>query len=175
VIKRLLLPAFVGVATAVGCSSSSAGPTCTPFQADTGDFAGYHAWPLTTSFNSPAIPSSPHTSGPRSIYLNQAPPSGATEFPVGTIIVKDIGPGPATADVTLAMVKDGCGFNADGAAGWEWYDLQNNSDGSTSIVWHGAEPPAGSTYAGDPTSCNTCHAQAASNDYVETWPLLSSF
>jgi hypothetical protein len=175
-VKRFLLPGCLAVAAAfAGCSSSTPTANCTPFKADTGDFLGYHSWPLTTSYDDPAVAGSPHTSGPRQVYLNQAPPHGATEFPVGTIIVKDIGPGPATADVTFAMVKDGCGFNADGAVGWEWYDLQNNADGSVTILWHGSEPPPGQTYSGDPTACNTCHGQTTDNDSVNAWPTLSSF
>jgi hypothetical protein len=174
-VKKLVLVAVLLLAVAGGCSSGSAAPTCTPFQADTGDFDGYHAWPLTTSYTGPAIAGSPHTSGPRQVYLNQAPPHGATEFPMGTIIVKDIGAGPPTADSTFAMVKDGCGFNAGGAVGWEWYELQNNADGSLTILWHGSEVPPGQSYSGDPTQCNDCHAQATNNDSVNSWPMLSSF
>jgi hypothetical protein len=110
------------------------------------------------------------------VYLNQAPPHGSTEFPVGTIIVKDLGPGPGTAATTFAMVKRGGGFNEQGATNWEWFELQNNADASVTILWRGAEPPAGQAYSGEPTACNTCHGTAKSNDFVQSQPLqLSNF
>jgi hypothetical protein len=161
---------------ACGSSSDSADQDAGPvFVATTGAFASYHTW-QSWSFTGQAITGSPHTSGPRTVYLNQAPPHGSTAFPVGTIIVKDLGPGPATADTTFAMVKRGGGFNEDGATNWEWFELQNNADGSVTILWRGAEPPAGQSYSGDPTACNTCHGTAKTDDFVQSPPLqLSNF
>jgi hypothetical protein len=172
--KCSLIVAWLGV-SACGSSPDPAADAGPSFVAYTASFEGYHAW-QSWSFTDPAVPASPHTSGPRTVHLNHEPPHGSVEFPVGTIIVKDIGPGPASADTTFAMVKRGGGFNAEGAPGWEWFELQNHTDGSVTILWRGAAPPAGQAYSGDPTACNTCHFTSKFNDYVQSPPLrLTNF
>jgi len=169
--RRLLLCAALWGTFSCGSSSDSGDADAGDvFVAYTETFESYHSW-QSWSFTGQAIAGSPHTSGPRTVYLDQKPPHGSTSFPVGTVIVKDIGPDPATADTTFAMVKRGGGFNSDGAKNWEWFELQNQPDGSVVILWRGAEPPAGESYAGDPTACNTCHGAAESNDYVQSAPL----
>jgi hypothetical protein len=167
---------FVFVSTllvAAGCSSASSGGdgSCTAPQPNNATFANYESW-TEFSFTGTAIAGSPHTSGPRRIYLSQKPPHGATEFPVGTIIVKEIGAPPASADSVFAMVKVGCDYNSDGAVNWEWFELQVNSPATPAIIWGGSEPPPGQSYSGDPTACNDCHSGAKQNDYVES-PELS--
>ncbi len=156
------------------CSSaSSSGGSCTQVPVFNASFASYESW-TPFSFTGAAIAGSPHTSGPRRIYLSQKPPHGATEFPVGTIIVKEIGPPPASGDSVFAMVKVGCDYNSDGAANWEWFELQVDATNTASILWSGSEPPAGQTYSGNPTACNDCHSSAKQNDYVESSDLLLS-
>ena len=167
---------FVLVSTllvAAGCSSGSSGSggDCTQVPVTNSSFAGYESW-TEFSFTGTAIAGSPHTSGPRRIYLSQKPPHGATEFPVGTIIVKEIGAPPASGDSVFAMVKVGCDYNSQGAVNWEWYELQVDAQGTPSILWNGSEPPAGQSYSGNPTACNDCHSGAKQNDYVES-PELS--
>ncbi len=174
---------LLAAAAALGgaCSSPAAAPggstpSCPPGPLTNGEFDGYESW-TEFSFDGPAIAGSPHTSGPRRVYLNKKPPHGATEFPVGTIIVKEIGPPPASADTVFAMVKVGCGYNSDGADDWEWAELNVDTTGTrpeVGITWSGSEPPLGQTYSGDPTACNTCHALAKSNDYVQSRALLLS-
>jgi hypothetical protein len=117
-----------------------------------------------------------HTSGPRDVYINRCPPAGATEFPVGTIIVKEIALAslpPGSPPAVFAQVKRGCGYNSGGAAGWEWFDLLTEDNGGTpgtaTIIWNGLTPPASQSYGGDPTECNTCHsAMGADNDSIIT-------
>lgn len=168
------LLALAGLA-ACSSGSSGSGDTCTPVPVFNSSFASYESW-TPFSFTGAAIPGSPHTSGPRRIYLNQKPPHGATEFPVGTIIVKEIGAPPASADSVFAMVKVGCDYNSDGAVNWEWYELQVDPANTASILWSGSEPPPGQTYSGNPTACNDCHSDAKQNDYVESSELsLASF
>lgn len=105
-------------------------------------------------------------------YLNKAPAHGATEFPLGTIIVKEATGGTIEHEL-FAMVKRGGKFNAIGVVGWEWFDLApvDNSD-QMKIVWRGFGPPEGDTYGGDASAgCNTCHA-ACNNDAVCAKPFL---
>jgi hypothetical protein len=119
-----------------------------------------------------------HTANPRTVYLNQRPPHGATQFPVGTMIVKEMGtPGAADYQV-LAMVKRGGNFNTQGAPGWEWLEIDGPDDNPVKgLIWRGVGPPAGEKYGGDPNAaCNPCHATARDNDFVKAQPLrLSSF
>lgn len=164
---------LAGVA-ACSSGSGSSGATCTPQPLVNGDFDGYSSW-TEFSFDGAAIPGSPHTSGPRRVYLNHKPPHGSTSFPAGTIIVKEIGAPPASQDSIFAMVKVGCDYNSDGAVGWEWVELNvDATTGAVGIMWSGSEPPPGQSYSGDPTACNTCHATAKGNDYVQSSALLLS-
>jgi hypothetical protein len=102
--------------------------------------------------------------GPRTQYINQLPPHGATQFPIGTVIVEARESG---AMLIIAAAKRGGGFNADGAINWEWFGLAEGSDGSVAINWRGIGPPVGG-YGALPTSgCNECHQMCgANNDYV---------
>jgi hypothetical protein len=167
-----LLACGLAAVTACGSGNASSAGTCTKVQVYNSSFANYESW-TEFAFTGAAIPGSPHTSGPRRIYLNQKPPHGATEFPVGTIIVKEIGAPPASADSVFAMVKVGCDYNSDGAVNWMWFELQFPTD-AASILWSGSEPPPGQTYSGNPTACNDCHRDAQHNDYVESSELLLS-
>ncbi len=149
---------------AVGCGSGG-GDDAPPetFLAFATSFAPFRSW---TSFHSdgPADDGTftPDVLGPRTQYISKLPPSGSTEFPVGTLIVE------ARESATMkifAAVKRGGGFNAGGAANWEWFELQEDP---VAIVWRGLGPPAGDTYGGDPDGgCNACHMKCGSdNDFV---------
>jgi hypothetical protein len=173
-----LLP-LAAAAALVACTETDAqtsdGGTFTPVQ---GDFQSFHSWQSFT-FMGEAIPDSPHlAAGPRTDYVNQRPAPGAKEFPVGTIIVKELDGSPQidplTARQVFAMVKVGGGYNAQGAVDWEWYELQNNADSSVSILWNGVVPPAGEKYANTGITCNACHGGAQANDYVQSPPLQLS-
>jgi hypothetical protein len=145
------------------------------FAAVQGDFQGFTEW---TRFDLGASTTDGvNLSGDRAVYLNHPPPHGSTSFPVGTILVKTIGAGTADAGPTFAMVKRGGGYNAAGAANWEWFELQRSPGGQVAIVWRGARPPTGDPYASSsPNACNLCHAQAAHNDFVPSAALdLSGF
>lgn len=132
------------------------------FLAFSSTFAPFRSWP---SFHSDG-PVDDGTLpldvlGPRTQYINKLPPPGSQEFPIGTVIVEAR---ENAGRKIFAGVKRGGGFNAGGAANWEWFELTDNP---VTIVWRGVGPPAGETYGGDPKgSCNTCHAKCAANDYV---------
>ena len=143
------------------------------FVAMQSDFAGYRGWASV----SVAAEDTGHPDGARTVFIN-AMPVGASTFPVGTVIVKEI----AGGDIH-AMAKRGAGFNAEGAIGWEWFELVLADDGSPVIKWRGTEAPEGEAYGALPGSdpadtgdaitgdCNVCHGAAADNDYVHAIPV----
>ncbi len=103
--------------------------------------------------------------GPRTQYINKLPPHGATQFPVGTVIVEARESGAMSI---FAAAKRGGGYNTDGAANWEWFELtEDPTTKAVTILWRGIAPPAGA-YGGMPnTGCNDCHTTCgANNDYV---------
>src|SRR4051794_33137893 len=79
------------------------------FLAFTQTFAPFRTW---TSFHSdgPADDGTfmPDVLGPRTQYINRVPPAGATEFPVGTVIVEAR---ENAAMKIFAGVKRGLNFN----------------------------------------------------------------
>lgn len=140
------------------------------FVAMQADFAAYLSWE--------AIPvaqaDTGHVAGDRTVYINNLPSDDDDVFPVGTMIVKTIEWEGGTD--LHAMVKRGGGFNPDGAAGWEWFELVESESGAPVIRWRGNEPPepgsygfdeaeTGETVSGD---CNVCHGAFSSNDYVHS-------
>jgi hypothetical protein len=148
------------LAAFAGCGQdASPGPT---FIAYAKDFQGFEKWPSET-FDDPSPGGATHVAGVRTIYLNQAPPPGATEFPLKTIIVKKTSDGKM-----FAQVKRGGGYNLAGAKNWEWFEIGENAAGTVYIQWGATFPPPGEAYGGDPNGCNMCHTagNAAANDYV---------
>lgn len=162
------------------CSSASAGEGAV-YVPRVGDFCNYTSW---QSYDEPdaggdgiIAPSTTtdggfiHVGGERIEYINQVPPHGSTEFPVGTIIVKSI---PAQ-DQVFAMAKVGGGYNSNGPNGasinWEWIEL-SPGDCPSDFIWQGAFPPANQSYGGTPTVCNDCHSGFQSNDYVASPKIL---
>jgi hypothetical protein len=146
------------------------------------DFADFTAWPHVAV--GVAAAASPHDEPTRTVYLNAPPADDATTFPVGTIIVKTGAGGEATGEAghgVHAMVKRGGGFNADGARGWEWFEISvdlttEQGDDDPILVWRGANPPEGESYgcpagqvcAEGGLTCNDCHAGSIGNDFVNS-------
>jgi hypothetical protein len=146
------------LALASACSSSAAVGEDEPgtFLAINSSFQGFHTWEAFTA-SSEAIANSPHTAGLRTVYLNRRSPAGSTEYPVETIIVKELLKDDSTTDV-VARVKRGGTFNASGAVGWEWFELRNVDADNAQIVWRGIAPKAGESYFANFTGgCNACH------------------
>jgi hypothetical protein len=149
-----------------GCGSGGDGPAGDApdtFLAFTTTFVPFRTW---TAFHSdgPADDGTfpPDVLGPRTQYLNLVPPHGATEFPIGTVIVEARETG---SQKIFGAVKRGGNFNITGAVNWEWFEL---TDAPITIAWRGFGPPAGERYGGDPAGgCNACHlACGAHNDYI---------
>jgi hypothetical protein len=164
---------ILGVAVGMGllgCSSASGGDdggAPTSFVASESDFAGFHSWSTAQATAADDAGDGLHGVGPLEVYWNEAPPHGSTSFPVGTIVVKETEEADVTQRVVFAMVKRGGGFNSGGANGWEWFSLQDNADGSVTILWRGVVAPPGQTYANQAIGdCNGCHTLASSNDSV---------
>jgi hypothetical protein len=166
------------------CSSAGAGDTgqFIPLQKDFVEFRSWVRFDLgpgidPARIDGGAADGAVHVAVPRAVYLSAVPPAGSTSFPVGTILVKTTGEGTATPGETFAMAKRGGSYNARGAAGWEWFELADATDGTPLIVWRGIVPPAGEGYAGIVGGvCNDCHAAFSGNDYVGSDELrLSAF
>jgi hypothetical protein len=157
--------ALFAIALLAACGTSTEPPPPGDvYLAFSSSFADFRQW---TYFHSdgPAPGTQPDpVLGPRSQYINKIPPSGSTEFPVGTIIVEVRENG---TNQILAGVKRGGGYNAAGALDWEWFEITENP---VTIAWRGVGPPDGETYGGDPDGgCNSCHAECgANNDYICT-------
>ena len=139
------------------------------FIAQNADFAALASWP---SLIEEGAVDGGHVATPRTIRVSALPDADATEFAVGTIIVKE---GVVDGgDEIHAMVKRGGGFNARGARDWEFFELQRDAEGTPLIAWRGEEPPAGQGYGcisgsctdTTTTSCNACHASADDNDAI---------
>jgi hypothetical protein len=158
--------AFVTVGALAVCFAGGCGSAPTDdvdagdqFVAHSADFDGFPSW-HSLSFDSPTASGATHIAGKRTVYINHVPAPGATQFPIGTIIVK------VTADGQIfARAKRGGGFNAKyGVPDWEWFELYTNT---TTIHWRGYGPPKGEAYGGDANAgCNMCHKLVASTDYV---------
>ena len=139
-----------------------------PFIAVTNDFDGFHTWP-SIALDDDLAPGDSHINGPRHVYYNHAPPPGSTAFPVGTILVKETDPGPATGRTVFASVKRGGGYDPTGDVNWEWFSLQNLPNGTENILWRGPGPASGGVYGnGALGGCNICHGVAKATDYVFT-------
>lgn len=171
--KRICLALGLLVAACAPAESTPSlgpDPASDTFLAVDSSFTGFRTWepfPLAPGPNGTI-----HTAGARTEYLNRAPPPGSTSFPVGTIIVKESDDGPFASRQVFARVKRGGGYNAAGAAGWEWFELVNVDEQRVTRVWRGVGPPVGEKYGGDPDGgCNGCHGAAKSNDFVLSPPL----
>lgn len=111
--------------------------------------------------------------GPVNVYLNKLPPAHATEFPIGTIIVKTVEAGAPSEWTIHAMSKRGGNFNANGALNWEFRELKIGEDDVPVTVWEGTKPADGHKYhdlTGDNKTeqdCNDCHT-SSKNDAVLT-------
>jgi hypothetical protein len=139
------------------------------------DFEGFNQWNHFDlgSDQSDGLPST----GVRDVYINKLPPHPSSSFPVGTIIVKTVGAGTPDAGPTFAMAKRGGGFNSSGATDWEWFELTTAANGQVQIMWRGTQPGTSDNYGNtNPNSCNQCHANYSTNDFVPSPQLeLSSF
>jgi hypothetical protein len=133
------------------------------------DFQGFRAWSSFPLGSTPATIG--EKEGPRVLFVREMPAAGASAFPVGTMIVKEI---QGSDGIQLfAMVKRGASYNYLGARDWEWFELTESAEGKVAIQWRGLTPPVDQGYGGPLSggTCNDCHAVAKANDYVQSPPL----
>jgi hypothetical protein len=170
---------LAGVAAVVAaCSSStvasdagtSGGDACDEFDPfNISVFNSFCQWNSAVATNDEDASDGVHGAGPLRVYWNMSPPDGSTEFPIGTIIVKESQETDPTQRTAFAMTRRGCGFNSadDGASGWEWWSLADNGDCTMTLLWRGQVAPATESYGGTPVgNCNACHAMVVDNNYV---------
>lgn len=140
------------------------------FVAVPSDFADYPSWPSYDLGDGDAGTlgdACAHLANvPRVAFVNKTPPHGSTEFPVGTMIVKQI---RTTSDpstwAVFGMAKRGGEFNpGSGCDAWEWYGLYA-PDSGTGFQWSGTQPGGGDPYASC-GACSSCHSAAQTNDCV---------
>ena len=169
----LLALSLIGATFAAACGDSDSEPSGSGSSdigacsiAFSSTFQGFRQW-SSNHFTSATDVGASHVSGPRTEYWSEVPAAGATAFPVGMAIVKEIESTDPAQHHIFAMVKRGCDFNVDGAKDWEWFEL-SETNGAVAIIWRGVGPPAGEQYGGDANGgCNTCHGTACtSNDSV---------
>ena len=180
--------ALVGAVTAIGAcnggaSAADGDAACDEFNPPTPPdgpppaFNNFCNWSSADAMNPEDAADGIHGLGALKVYWNQSPPAGSKSFPIGTIIVKESEQQDPTNRVAFAMVKRGCGFNVDGANGWEWWSLSDNGDCTMKMLWRGVQAPVTESYGGTPVgNCNGCHEQVVDNDYVwDTALQLSNF
>ena len=166
-----------GAALVLTMSACDAEPPLDTFIALQRDFDDFADWEVVWSeIGEDALV---HAAGLRTVYVNRRPTHAITPLPVGTIVLKTIEDPDFNEIVQIhAMAKRGADYNADGAVGWEWFDLQRDESAHPVIVWRGAHPPAGECYHCPPgtdpaaaammSDCNDCHADAGV-DSVLLW------
>jgi Cytochrome P460 len=143
--------------------------------ANAASFTGYRMWQKV-----PLPPATPdvegvHT-GPRSVYVNYVPAKGtATEFPIGTVIVKEM---ENNDDIrqrrVFATVKRGGDYNTGAVLNWEWFEITPLPNGQALIKWRGVNPPEGESYSRSKEGgCNGCHMSAKDNDFIMSGSTLS--
>jgi hypothetical protein len=115
-----------------------------------------------------------HPDGETFVYIDRLPPSGATVFPDGTLIVRVTTGGAPELWEVHAMARRGGEYNASGARGWEFFDLrlETAADGTLvpRILWRGNGPGEGDGYqapdGGVLLDCNHCHGAYVENDSI---------
>jgi hypothetical protein len=174
----------LGLASA-GCGSSGDGTTDsggdsgapTVFVSQIADFNGFCNWSSAPATAPGDAGDGVHGLGPLTVYWKKAPPHGATEFPVGTIIVKESQDADAGARVAFAMVRRASqsAYNPAGG-GWEWWSLHDTGNCTFTELWRGPVSQGSDSYVGTPAGdCNGCHSETT-NDFVwDTALQLSKF
>jgi hypothetical protein len=161
---RRLVSGLVALVLASGCGEPM---DARGFIARERDFRDYPTWESVT-FETTVLEGtegeSGHTGGVRRVYLSARPPEGATEWPVGTRVVKEL----LDADLIIASAKRGGAYNASGVRGWEWFGLKRDATGAVRIEWRGLGAPLGSEYGSATGTCNACHGSAKELDGVMT-------
>jgi hypothetical protein len=171
------------------CSGKPA-PSGPVFVAEDIDFAGFTSWTSFALPDSDPVSDLVYPAGTRVAFLNRRPPKGASQYPVGTVIVKAIERGATPQDWEIfGKAKRGGDYNPAGAVDWEYFLLRIEADGAPHITSRGIAPnddgrgdmglaaAAGGYFdSGQISPCNLCHGDSklAVNDYVMSMLLYPS-
>jgi hypothetical protein len=156
-----------------GCAMEEAAPPVTePFIVLDRDLAGFRGWMVFDLDVSPLVPHDT-LAAPRRIYSNVVPPPPTEPFPVGAILVKTVEEATYAEWSVHAMVKRGGGFNAQGAVGWEFFDVHMTDDAVPVISWRGIGDTTDPCGYHDMMSCNACHGVIPSSDHIFVREVLS--
>lgn len=136
------------------------------FIAQTRDFRAYEDWMV---FEHEQKADHGGLVGKVSVYVNELPDPETHLFPVGTILFKTMDIEGADRIIIHAMVKRSLSYNAQGALGWEYFELIFEADGTPVILWRGQDPPPDEKYQAllgaqnldtsleTDGTCNSCH------------------
>ena len=165
--RHLFATALVAVSLFfIGCSEDANDPEIKEFIAEEEDFVGYENWEQTTPPRVGVDPANILAGGAhgatdsnvtRSMFISPdgAQPSDGGQYPVGTLLAKEMKDSSGTIMMITAMAKRGNNYDPSGND-WEYLLL----DASGSITDRGADLMNG--------MCKACHAGAAALDYVFT-------
>ncbi len=134
------------------------------FVATTDDFKDYKSWTLKATKNGPdpflKTAHGVEDSLTRKIYFNSAAKAKSGNYPVGSIILKELTDANGNLQGAFTvMVKRGGGFNPDGN-GWEWFMV--STDFKT-VMTQGDNATAGGGL------CASCHSAANQNNNGLDW------
>lgn len=106
-----------------------------------------------------------HPTGRSIVYANGPVPEGCA-WPLGAILVKEIRvtDDPRTWEI-FALVKRGGSFDANPAAGWEFFTLGLATNGTPVITGRGINPGTDSYTGGSGGGCNGCHGSTAARPF----------
>jgi hypothetical protein len=174
-----ILGVMGALALGPGCSEGGAGGGGDTYVPLPGDFIPFRGWTRIFLGDGPL---EGHPAGPRYGYVKTKP--GATEYPIGAIIVKTVENGEPQQWDVFAMAKRGGNYNPGGATNWEFFTLLMNGDNVPIVVNAGTNPSDPDRDAGighgysDPSgsgvTCNRCHGVAGTerSDHILS-PLLA--
>lgn len=157
-------PLALALAASLACAACGADPgeEAGTFVAFQQHFTPYRSW---TSVNLGMRTLVGHPTGEAVVYANRPVPT-ACAWPVGSILVKEIRTGEdQRAWELFAMVRRGGSYDANPAAGWEFFTLGLAANGAPVITGRGINPGI-DTYSGaGGGGCNGCHGAPAAHPF----------
>jgi len=149
------------------CSDDDDDDTKKEFIASSSDFTNFSSWTKLATKQGPdarlgAAHAGNDSTATRTVYIKENNDRNSDdEFPIGTIIVKDVRDKDNASLGVTAMVKRGNDFNPD-HNDWEWFLL--TTDGKIAQD-NGADLRGAQLLGG---ACGSCHSQNKSKDFVFT-------
>lgn len=160
---RILIISIISTVFIWSCSSSTESEEA-EFVASLNDFQGYTSWTKvsTSTGPDPLLQAAHGATDPltRNVFIKDDAKPKNDQYPVGTIIVKELRSEMGSLEGGLTMmVKRGADFNPDGD-GWEWF---MTSTDLTTVMTRGDNATAMDGM------CASCHAGANVNNNGIDW------